>query len=128
MDFTFDVDRLRIMCTFLNTARMVVQRSCTVMFGLGNSCKNLTQSLRSEQRAGNASRISVDLPITLIYPTSNYTDMCVVVKASDKRHTAEVERMLTVSSGNNFTLFVAFCVVVMITFTFDVRVFTSRLR
>ena len=103
LDFTFDVDRLRITCTFLNTARINVLRSCAVMFGLGkdlSSCKNLTQSLRSEQRAGNTSRISVDLPITSIYPTSNYTDMCVVVRASDERHTAEVERMLTVSSGD----------------------------
>ena len=85
---------------------MDVLRSCTVMFGLGkdlSSCRNLTQSLRSEQRASNASRISVDLPIILINPTSNYVDMCtcVVVRASDERHTADVERMLTFSSGKN---------------------------
>ena len=100
VDFTFDVDTLKIMCTFLNITRTNTERSCTVMFGLGkdiNSCRNLSQSLRSEQTAGIISRISVDLPIPLNKLTSN--DMCLVVRASDARHAAEVKRMLTVVLG-----------------------------
>jgi hypothetical protein len=97
--FTFDVDTLRITCTFLDTARINIERSCTVMFGLGKdlaNCRNLTQSLRREQRTDD-NFISIDLPISLTKPTSN--DMCLVVRASDDRNTAEVERMLTVFSG-----------------------------
>ena len=98
VDFTFDVDRLKITCIFLNTTIANAERSCTVMFGLGqdlSSCRNLMQSLRNEQRAGN---ISIDLPIGILTkPTSN--DVCLVVRASDDRYTAEVQRTLTVISG-----------------------------
>lgn len=107
MDFTFDVDTLRITCTFLDTTRINVQRSCTVMFGLGKdlaNCRNLTQSLKREQRDDN-NHISVDLPISLTKPMSNDMTLCLVVRASDERYTAEVERMLTVFSGiHNLTL------------------------
>ena len=101
MNFTFDVDTLKITCTFLNTTRTNAERSCTVMFGLGkdlSNCRNLTQSLRSGQKtSNNISRISIDLPIFLTKLTSN--DMCLVVRASDDKHTAEVEKTLTVISG-----------------------------
>lgn len=107
-DFTFDVDALRITCTFLDTTRINVRRSCTVMFGLGRdlaNCRNLTQSLKREQRDSN--RISVDLPIFLTKSTSNDI-VCLVVRGTDERCTAEVERMLTVFSGiRNFRLIVA---------------------
>ena len=92
------MDRLKITCIFLNTTITNAERSCTVMFGLGQdlgSCRNLTQSLRSEQRAGN---ISINLPISILAkPMSN--DVCLVVRASDDRYTAEVQRTLTVISG-----------------------------
>ena len=100
VDFTFDVDTLKITCTFLNTMTTNTERSCTVMFGLGkdiNSCRNLSQSLRSEQNAGIISRISVDLPIPLNNLISD--DMCLVVRASVARQAAEVKRMLTVVLG-----------------------------
>ena len=99
VNFTFDVDRLRIACIFLNTTITNAERSCTVMFGLGqdlSSCRNLTQSLRSEQRAGN---ISIDLPIGILAKTNMSNDACFVVRASDDRYTAEVQRTLTVISG-----------------------------
>ena len=99
VDFEFDVDTLRITCIFVNTMQTNGERSCTVMFGPGqdlSSCRNLSQSLKSEQRA-NVSRMSVNLPIFLTKLTSN--NVCLVVRASDNRHTVEAERMLTVISG-----------------------------
>ena len=91
----------------MDTTRINVRRSCTVMFGLGRdlaNCRNLTQSLKREQRDNN--HISVDLPISLTKSTSNDI-VCLVVRATDERRTAEVERMLTVFSGiRNFTLIV----------------------
>ena len=118
MDFTFDVDTLRITCIFVNTTQMNPERSCTVMFGLGHdlsSCRNLSQSLRSEQKV-NVSRIAVNLPIFLIKLTSN--DVCLVVRASNNRHTVDAERMLTVVSGilNILKVLPPFEGMVMITF------------
>ena len=80
---------------FLNTTTVKGERSCTVMFGKDlSSCRNLSYSL---QNAANISRISVDLPISLIKLMNK--NMCLVVKASDIVHTVETEKRLTVFSG-----------------------------
>ena len=89
-------DTLQIMCAFLNTTRINSERSCTVMFGNDlSSCRNLSQSLRSEQSTASVSRISVELPIVLV----KQNILCLIVRASDGVHTVETERRITAISG-----------------------------
>ena len=102
MDLSFDVNRLRINCTFLNMCRTSYEKSCTAEFGFGKEGQcaygDLSYVLSSETSSTNASYIiSIELPILLM----KNDVLCFVVTARDDRYSAKVERMLTISSGRS---------------------------
>ena len=104
MDLSFDVTKVRVNCTFLNTVQMSYERSCAVKFGFVKEghCAygDLLYTLNSENSNVNTSdshMISIEVPILLMK-----NDMlCFVVTAHDNRDSAQVERMLTISSGRS---------------------------
>ena len=111
VSLSFDVNRLRINCTFLNVSWMSYERSCTAEFGFGKEGQcahnDLLYALSSEDSITNASHIiSVELPILLM----KNDVLCFEITARDNRYSAKVERILTISSGrlheNNADLFI----------------------
>ena len=100
MDLSFDVNRLRINCTFLNLMQTGYERSCAIEFGFGKEghCVyygDLSYTLSSDNGNTNDSHIiSVEVPILLMKNV-----LCFAITARDDRDSAKVERMLTISSG-----------------------------
>ena len=107
MDILFDakINRLKITCTFLNNVTVLQtnnhEKICTAEFGYGkegrcNSGNIISRTLSSKNsRNTSVSHITVEVPIV---PIKNDI-LCFAVTASDGRHTAEVQRMLTIYSG-----------------------------
>ena len=102
MDLSFDVNRLRINCTFLNMSRTSYEKSCTAEFGFGKEGQcaygDLSYVVSSENSSINTSHItSIEIPILLM----KNDVLCFVVTARDDRLSAKVERMLKINSGRS---------------------------